>query len=304
MKKEYSLDFSIERDVDRVAAVKEILDSLTYTPSARDLEQLADYIMYGKDANGKNATQRGETLDDHKRYQTYRKNDDKVKSLEAIMENPLTNETTLEPIESAKPVYLKKKPTIHRPKYNKVTGAIIDRGDMDVPGMTELWERIQYYERLVAANEGRIPFADDLWVAPDSYTLYKLKHWLVDLRRHQYYLKESYRPTIFPMGVTPSQPQTYDWDADCAYWISLSEWQYRVANRLLFSISTNLSDYKTRTAPDGTTEVRWVVRLHTFDWENPWHIRNLIDYYSAIYQQTWDNLYAWGRTLIADFNRY
>lgn len=168
--------------------------------------------MYGKDEGGKNATQRGETLDDHKRYPTYRKNDDKVKSLDALLENPVVSEATLQPVEDSKPVYLKRKPAIHRPKYNKRTGALLDPGDMDVPGMQELWERIDYYDRLVAANEGRIPFSDDLAVAKDSYTLYRLKHWLVDLRRHQYYLKEAYNPTIYPLGVTPPQPQTYNWD--------------------------------------------------------------------------------------------
>ena len=38
MKKSYSLDFSIERDTDRVAAVKAILDSLDKDPSPTELE--------------------------------------------------------------------------------------------------------------------------------------------------------------------------------------------------------------------------------------------------------------------------
>lgn len=52
LKKKYSLDFSIVRDCDRMTAVQEILDSLPYDPSATELEQMASYILYGKDENG------------------------------------------------------------------------------------------------------------------------------------------------------------------------------------------------------------------------------------------------------------
>ncbi len=38
LKRKYSLDYSIERDIDRVAAVIDILDSLDTDPSALELE--------------------------------------------------------------------------------------------------------------------------------------------------------------------------------------------------------------------------------------------------------------------------
>ena len=63
MKKKYTLDFSIERDVDRLAAVNEILDTLSTDPTPTELEQMASYILYGKDENGKNSIQRNETID-------------------------------------------------------------------------------------------------------------------------------------------------------------------------------------------------------------------------------------------------
>jgi len=55
MKKPYSLDYDIERDVDRTAAVIDILDKLEKNPSPNELEQMADYILYGKDEDGLNA---------------------------------------------------------------------------------------------------------------------------------------------------------------------------------------------------------------------------------------------------------
>ena len=55
MKKAYSLDYTIERDVDRCKAVYDILDTLDKTPSNTELEQMASYILYGKDENGNNS---------------------------------------------------------------------------------------------------------------------------------------------------------------------------------------------------------------------------------------------------------
>ena len=63
MKKKYSLDYSIDRDIDRLHAIEEILDTLDTKPTNSELEQMASYILYGKDENGKNSVQRGETTD-------------------------------------------------------------------------------------------------------------------------------------------------------------------------------------------------------------------------------------------------
>ena len=73
MKKAYSLDYSIERDSDRCTAVSDIIDKMDRDPSATDLEQMASYILYGKDENGLNAVQRGETTDGNRRYGSYKK---------------------------------------------------------------------------------------------------------------------------------------------------------------------------------------------------------------------------------------
>ena len=78
MRKKYSLNFTIERDVDRLHAVEEILDTLSTDPSPSELEQMASYILYGKDEEGKNSIQRKETIDKDKRYKSYKTKDDKV----------------------------------------------------------------------------------------------------------------------------------------------------------------------------------------------------------------------------------
>lgn len=50
---------------------------------------MASYILYGKDENGKNAIQRNETVDSNeKRYKSYKTKDDKVVSLDEMLDTP------------------------------------------------------------------------------------------------------------------------------------------------------------------------------------------------------------------------
>jgi len=52
MKKPYSLDYNIERDTDRLHLVEDILNTLEKDPTDAEIEQMATYILYGKDENG------------------------------------------------------------------------------------------------------------------------------------------------------------------------------------------------------------------------------------------------------------
>ena len=303
MKKKYSLDYSIERDIDRLHAVEEILDSLETNPSPSELEQMASYILYGKDEEGKNAIQRGETTDSDKRYKSFQRAADKNQSLDEILDNPLADQQALQSLET-RYIYTKKKPSIRRPKYDKETGELIDIGDRDIPGMQVLWNTIDRLDRIAAINDGKLPPDEDTQIFTDSYRLYQFKHALIDIKRHQYYLKDAYKPTLHFLAITPPKPQTYNWDSNAAYWMPYDKWQERVENALLHTISKDIQDYETRTTPDGEYQVKWVVREHVFDWENPRHIKALINNYSALYMELREKLDSWGRTLIYDFDRY
>ena len=304
MKKAYSLDYEIERDVDRCQAVYDILDSLDKTPSNLELEQMASYILYGKDEEGQNAVQRGEMTDGDKRYGTFKRADDKLLSLDEILENPLADHQQIQTLNHPY-VYTKPKPTITKPKYDKKTGERIDPGDSDIPGMQDLWESIARYEHVVAVNEGKVPPDEHTPILKDGYRLYQLKHQLVEMRRQQYYLKDIFKPTLHFLSTDHPRTQYYDWNSDAQYWMPLDKWQERVSHALLHTISTNLDDYETRTNPwTGETEVLWVVRKHTFDWENPSHIKALINYYDALYDQLHERHEAVGNTFFFDFERY
>lgn len=302
MKKSYSLDFSIDRDVERVTAVADILDRLEKNPSESELEQMASYILYGKDEEGYNAVQRGEITNGNTRYSSYRRKDDKLLSLDELLENPLTDQQDFKP-STSRTHYTNKKPQIKRPKIDRKTGAVTDPGDSIIPGMIDLWDSIDRLEHQIAVLEGKIPPDESVTVQLDSYHLYQLKHILIEMRRHQYYLKDSHCPTLFFPGVDHPKTQFVDWTSDCYYWMPFAVWQKRVAAALTSAVSRDLSNYETRESPSGL-EVKWVVCRHTFDWEDPLHVRALINNYDALYDYLYEKLDTYGRTLIFDFERY
>ena len=167
--------------------------------------------------------------------------------------------------------------------------------------MTELWERIEHLEHIVALNEGKLPLNEDSNLLDNGYRLYQLKHMLIDVRRHQYYLKDAYKPTLHFQTMDHPKAAFYDWTSDAFYWISREEWQRRVDESLLSSVSKKIEDYETR---NNGTEVKWVVRRHTFDWENQLHVRALINNYDALCDQFREKIDTYGRTLLFDFERY
>lgn len=301
-RKAFNLDYDIERDVDRVEAVKQILDNLETTPSNADLELMGNYIMYGRGEDGKNSVQRGETLEQAK-FSSWKREADKFTSLDAFLENPLNDQGLLQPAVGEKKVYLKRTTQIRRPKYDK-DGNIIDRGHMDIPFMREQWEAIDKLQHLLNVSEGKEPPDEQTAPLTSPLQIYRLRHTLIDVRRHQFYILDAYCPQIRFLNVKPNKTPTIDFNQDSAYWITLEDWQDRVQHRLVSTISQNLSDYETREDTDGRTWIRWVVRHQAFDWENQQHIATLMLHYSSIYQQTWDKPDSWGRTLIFDFDRY
>ena len=264
---------------------------------------MASYILYGKDENGQNAIQRNETIDKNKRFKSYRTKDDSVASLDEVMENPMFDE---QQIRSAyqRDIYTTPKPTIQRPRYDKKTGEMIDPGDSDIPGMTELWDTIDRWEHYLHVLQGKVPPDENITnINDDPYHIYLVKHNLIDIRRGQYYLKDAYKPELHFQKLDHPKPQFYDWCGRSAYWISYNEWQHRVTHSYTHTVSQDLKDYETRGEGD-QLEVLWVVCEHDFDWENIQHIRALMTYYDALKEQVGDKLNTYGITLIWDFERY
>ena len=175
---------------------------------------------------------------------------------------------------------------IRRPKYDRA-GNLIDPGDSDIPGMVELWETIDAMSHRYNVLRGAVKPDTPLLIEPSDYHLYLLKHALVDLRRHQYYLKDCYKPALHFMNAAHPRPQFIDWTANSQYWTTQPQ----------------VKDAPTITR-DGQTYYLRVVREHIFDWEDPAHIAALINVYDLIYNQFYTKLDTYARTLIFDLNFY
>lgn len=264
---------------------------------------MASYILYGKDENGKNSIERSETTDDGmRRYNTFQRASERVLSLDELMENPLFDHEQLKSPHKRNP-YNKSVRVVRRPRYDKKTGELIDPGDSDIPGMTDVWDTIDRLDKWIMQLEGKIPPDENTLIFEDSYRLYRLKHQLVEIRRTQYDLLDSYKPVLHFQNMDHPKTQFYDLCGDSFYWIPLDEWQRRVEHSYTHTISRNLADYETRKTENGV-EVKWVVYKHTFDWTNPKHVQAFINFYSEIDQQVHEKVDTYSKTLFWDFARY
>ena len=193
------IDYSLYTDKERVEKVNELLaDPLPL--SEFELEGLANYILYGKDESKlTNSVQQKRIMRPNTKFGSFaRRNED---SLDELMENPLFDESTLHEY-SERNTYTKPKTTIKRPKYN-ANGVMVDAGDSVIPGMSELWDCIDRMARKLDIYNGKVepnPDSPEDMAAKewDSLTAYKMRHWLINLRQQQYYLRESYYAPIPP----------------------------------------------------------------------------------------------------------
>ena len=171
----YYLDFGIYYSKDRCESIKNLpLDKL----SRKELEQIADFILYGKDEDGTSSVDRKE-VEIKTKFNTWSKK--KPESLEALMETPGFNEATLKPLTP----------------YKKPKPQITEKDLKNVKGLAELQETIK-------------KFSDYLKEYGDSLTRrqkYLLNHQLISLRQQQYLLLGD------RWTSTPNRLQYFDWEA-------------------------------------------------------------------------------------------
>ena len=175
------LDFSLETSAERSAYVNQHFDPYGTYYTKKELETIANYIIFGKDADGTSAVDRKE-IQVQTKHNTYKKKE--PESLEALIEQPTFDEREILTGETR---YKHPKPTIDREK------------DADVPGIKELWAQIDEVQHLIEANTGKVddPTARKL----TERELYEFKHLLVELRRQQFILKDMVKPTICRIGT-------------------------------------------------------------------------------------------------------
>lgn len=301
-----NLDYTIERDTDRMKAVYALLQE-NERPSPRQLEQMANYIMYGKDEKNLSVVDRKQVQIDDTRYGSFRKIGTKVQSLDAMLENPATTETSLAPLDGSRYIYKKEKPKIAKPTYHK-DGSVDDPGDGSIPGMRELWDDIAHLQYTLDVWQGKIR---DPAIAPaTTYQIFKLRHMLIDVRKHQYYLKDSYRPAIHFVAIPQPTRQLVHWEVDAGYFVLRNQYAEKLASAppwtktLPPKARRRIDDSLSPREDEDPQQEFFTVQRQTFDYENALHIRYLLDFYGDIYKQLWDVPDSYGRALIFDIDKY
>lgn len=173
-KLKFNLDFNLYSSKERRDFIQQ-QDLSKLSP--KDLEMCANYILYGKDADGTSTVDRKEVQIKTK-FSSYSKKE--PISLDALLESPTFDEGSL--VQSTT-IYKNPKPTIDREKLK------------DVPGFKELWEQIDKWQRIIDENSGKKEKTPDTPVLTKRQ-LYYLNHQLIELRKQQYYLKDSIFPTV------------------------------------------------------------------------------------------------------------
>lgn len=198
------LDFSIDGTQDR----KQFVDQYILRPEFQrspltddELETIANYILWGKDADGFNCTQRGE-IQIETRNKTWQRDD--TESLDAMMESPTFNEASLHrPTEArtkiTREVFDRQKaleecPVHMRPVFENLF-ARIDKLELAIHfyeyahGRRKEPPRESLQKRFSEAEINEIHDSIAKW---NQYKYLKQRHLIVELRREQFTLRDSY----------------------------------------------------------------------------------------------------------------
>ena len=198
------LDFSISGTSDR----KDFVDHYVQRPefiskplTEDELETIANYILWGKDSDGLNVTQRGE-IQIETRNKTWQRDD--TESLDAMMESPTFNEASLRrPTEA--------RTRIQREVFDRQR-ALAECPAHLVPVFEELFTRIDKLELSIHFYEfahGRrkeepraalvkrfspeeVEAAKQIASKWNQFKYLKQRHLIVELRREQFTLRDSY----------------------------------------------------------------------------------------------------------------
>lgn len=198
------LDFSINGTHDRKNFVETYVQRPEFqrVPLTEDeLETIANYILWGKDSDGLNCTQRGE-IQIETRNKTWQRDD--TESLDAMMESPTFNEASLRrPTEArtkvAREIFDRKKalsecPVHMRPIFENLF-ARIDRLELAIHFYEYAHGRRKEPPRELLQKQFGETELDEIRESVTKWNQYKYlkqRHLIVELRREQFTLRDSY----------------------------------------------------------------------------------------------------------------
>ena len=202
------LDFKLVTTDERAAFLEEYLKQPQFMkkpPTEDELETMGNYLLWGKDpVTGLNAKQAG-LVDIETKHGTWDKNSN-IESLEELMESPTFNEATLSPVNTIVPLKSKRESFSRAEALKNCPDFMVDTYQTLFRQIDELDLTINYYE--LAHNRRKNPPREELinkfsqeeqnalaerathW---NQYKYLKMRHELVELRREQYTLRDSYQ---------------------------------------------------------------------------------------------------------------
>ena len=205
-KNRLQLDFSLEQINDRKDFVNIYIqeDQFKKKPlTETELETIANYILWGKDEDGKSLVQKKE-IEMETKYSTWNKNR-KVESLEELMENPAFDENTIMKTGSVVPTKQKREVFNREQALKEAPDYLISDYEALFRQIDETDLAINYYEMIIGKrknppreellNRFTISEQEEIYEKAkklNQRTYLKLRHYLVDLRTSQFTLRDSY----------------------------------------------------------------------------------------------------------------
>lgn len=214
MRNRLRLDFSLQSAKEREAFIEEYLQAPIFQkkpPSEKERTIIADYILWGKNKDGSSSIKNGEYEIDTKSKTWDRKD---LESLDGLLESPTFSEAQIQ----QNPIQLRiAKEVFSREETRAETSGIlrdtfeslwrnIDEVDLEIclyeerTGKRKTPPRAQLLQRF---SEEEITKAREKAAQLNQRKYLELRHLLVELRREQYTLRDSYRPSVLPKIFVP-----------------------------------------------------------------------------------------------------
>ena len=214
------LNFTLTTTEERKAFLTEYLRNeqfISHPPTEDELETMANYLLWGKDSNGLNAKQ-SDGIDIETKHGTWDK-DANVESLEGLLESPTFNEAALSSADSQIPMKQVRETFSRKEALAQCPSHLI-------PTFTELFRQIDRLDLLIALYEvehGKrknpprqqllAKFTEEELLGMretishwNQYKYLRQRHQLVDLRREQYTLRDSYSSRIITQEGSAGAP--------------------------------------------------------------------------------------------------
>ncbi|MBR4155408.1 MAG: hypothetical protein IKU01_01715 [Bacteroidales bacterium] len=241
MKNRLNLDWALSTSTERSDFINEYVRGETFAkvpPTEEELETMGNYILWGKDEDGLNVDQRKE-VELPRRYATWTAQN--VDSLDEKIECPTFIEGTIQKIGEV-PQTRKVKETFSRKKTRE------SAPDHLLAVFEELWERIDYIELCINLYEERTgkrekPPRDSLlqrFSEEDiekvrkktstfgQYKYLKLKHLLVELRKEQYTLRDSFLEGICRRTLPETSAGTQEIEEEVSFFKEIDVFEEEV----------------------------------------------------------------------------